>query len=99
MEEFVMKFVYLQCYVPYLKNEKAKVYWFINFLPPTYKDKIEFDMPKTIDEAIRKDKICCILFKQRSKLTRTLQNKSNEKRDQRKEGFKPSPFRKVTRSD
>ena len=82
-----------------LKDENKKVYHFISFLPTPYKDKIEFDMPKTMDEAIRKDKICCILFKQRSELTRTLQNKSNEKRDQRKKGFKPSPFRKVTRSD
>ena len=58
MEEFVTKFVNLQRYVPYFRDEKARVYRFISYLPPTYKENIEFDMPKTMDEAIRKSKLC-----------------------------------------
>ena len=65
MDEFVTKFVNLKCYVPYLKEEKAKVYRFISCLPPTYKENIEFEMPKTMDEEIRKDKLCYHLFKRR----------------------------------
>ena len=42
MEEFVTKFVNLQCYAPYLKDGKENVYQFINCLPMYYKDKIEF---------------------------------------------------------
>ena len=57
MEEFVTKFVNLQCYVPYLREEKARVYRFINCLPLKYKEKIEFDMPKAMDEEIRKAKL------------------------------------------
>ena len=79
MEEFVTKFVNLQCYVPYLKEEKAKVYRFVGCLPPTYKENIEFEIPKTMDEAIRKAKLCSHLFKQRSKLSRNWQHKKNDK--------------------
>ena len=66
MEEFVTKFVNLQRYVPYLREEKARVYRFISYLPPTYMKKIEFDMPNTMDEAIREAKLCGYLFKQRT---------------------------------
>ena len=45
------------------------------FLPLSYKDKIEFDMPKTMDEAIMKAKLCYLLFKHRSELSRIWQNK------------------------
>ena len=64
MEEFVTKFANLQFYVPYLKDKKEKLYWFFICLPPTYKGKIEFDIPKTMDEAIIKAKLCYLLFKQ-----------------------------------
>ena len=64
MEEFVTKFVNLQHYVPYLRDGKAKVYRFISCLSPTYKEKVEFEMPKTMYEAIRKAKLCYHLFKQ-----------------------------------
>ena len=47
----------LQCYVSYLKEEKPKVCRFFSCLPQVYKDKIEFGMPKTMDDAIRKSKL------------------------------------------
>ena len=98
MDEFVTKFVNLQRYVPYLKEEKAKVYRFISCLPAAYKEKIDFEMPKTMDEAIIKANLFYHLFKQRSELTKSWKNKKNEKMDQRKKRFKPSPFTKGTRS-
>ena len=75
MDDFVTKFVNLQRYVPYLRDENARIYRFISCLPLTYKEKIEFDMPNTMDEAIRKANLCYNLFKQRSELTRNWQNK------------------------
>ena len=81
MEEFVTKFVNLRHYVPYLKDEKEKVYWFMSFFPPAYKDKIEFGMPKIMDEAISKAKLFYLLFKLRSELSKTWQHKKNEKMD------------------
>ena len=97
MEEFVTKFVNLQCYVPYLREEKSRVYRFISCLPSAYKEKIEFDMPNTMDEVIRKSKFCYHLFKQRLELSRNWKHKKNENLNQRKKGFKPSPFRIGTR--
>ena len=44
---------------------------------PAYKDKIEFDMPKSMDEENRKDKLYYILFKERFELSRTYQRKKN----------------------
>ena len=87
MEEFIMKFINLQCYVPYLKDDKAKLCRFISFLPPYYKDKIEFEMPKTMGEAMRKEKLWYLLFKQRYELNRTWRNKNNEKKRLGKEGI------------
>jgi len=38
---------------PYLKEEKAKVQRFINGFPIGYKDTIEFDYPRSLEEAIQ----------------------------------------------
>ena len=97
MEEFVTKLVNLQCYIPYFKDEKDKIYQFISCLSLAYKDKIEFDMPITMDEAIKKSKLCYPLFKQRSELSRNCQNKNNENMEQRKKGYKPYPLNKGMR--
>ena len=80
MEEFVTKFMNLQCYVPYLRDGNDKVYRFISCLALAYKEKIEFDMPNTLDEAIRKDKLCYHLFKQRLELSKNWKNKKKMKR-------------------
>jgi len=58
MDEFVRKFTNLLRYFPYLKEEKSKVQWFLNFSPKVYKDQIKFDNPKTMDEAVMKAKLC-----------------------------------------
>ena len=55
-------------------------------------------MPKSMDEVRRKDKLCYLLFKQWFELSRTWQNKKNEKMDQCKKGCKYSPFIKGIRS-
>ena len=44
MEEFVIEFVNLQRYVPYLRVEKTKVYSFISGLPVVYKEMIGFEI-------------------------------------------------------
>ena len=66
MDEFVTKFVNLQHYVRYLKEEKAKVYRFISCLPPAYKENIDFEITKTMDGEIIKANLFYHLFKQRS---------------------------------
>ena len=58
MEEYANKFLELLRYVRYIKDEKVKVQHFLSGLPQSYKDKIEFYEPRTLEEAIRKAKYC-----------------------------------------
>ena len=59
----------------------------------SYKDRIEFYEPRTLEEAIRKDKYCYEQRKGKSDYHKAWKDKKNEKFDQRKKGFKPSNFR------
>jgi hypothetical protein len=52
IDEFFNKFLELMRYVPYIKDEKVIMKWFINGLPRAYHDRIEFDEPKTLEETI-----------------------------------------------
>lgn len=45
MDDFVGKFTNLLRYVPYLKEEKAKVQQFVNRFSTVYKEQIEFENP------------------------------------------------------
>eukprot|EP00253_Pinus_taeda_P013589 PITA_13589 len=50
MDEFITLFTSLLRYVPYIKEEKAKVQRFISSLPAYMGERIEFDNPKSMDE-------------------------------------------------
>jgi len=65
MDEFITHFTSLLCYVPYIREEKAKVQGFVSSLPVSMRERIEFDNPKTMDEAIRKAQICYQQSKQK----------------------------------
>ena len=54
MDAFINIFQDLLHYVPYIKEEKVKIQKFLGFLPPSFWDRIEFDMPKTLDTALHK---------------------------------------------
>ena len=58
MDEYITKFTSLLRYVPYLRDEKAKVQRFLSSLPTHMKERIEFVNPRTMDEAICKEKMC-----------------------------------------
>eukprot|EP00253_Pinus_taeda_P034318 PITA_34318 len=80
MDEFITRFTSLLRYVPYIREEKAKVQRFVSSLPPYMRERIEFDNPKSMDEVIRKARICYQQSKQKGE---TDNRKWNEKR-----GFK-----------
>eukprot|EP00253_Pinus_taeda_P031671 PITA_31671 len=80
MDEFITRFTSLLRYVPYIREEKAKVQRFVSSLPPYMRERIEFDNPKSMDEVIRKARICYQQSKQKGE---TANRKWNEKR-----GFK-----------
>jgi len=51
-EEYASRFLKLLGYVPYLKEEKGKIQRFISGLAISFKYKIEFDEPRSLEEAI-----------------------------------------------
>ena len=58
MKEMSNKFLSLLRYLPYIIDEKWKIQWFLNFLPASFKDQIDFDNAKTLEEAMRKEEFC-----------------------------------------
>ena len=56
MAEYEKKLLGLLKYVRFIGNEKVKIQIFLSGLPTFYKEKIKYDEPKTLTEAIRKDK-------------------------------------------
>ena len=52
------KFLSLLRYVSYLVDEKQKVHRFLSCLAYHIKDRIEYDNPKTLEEAMRKANFC-----------------------------------------
>ena len=93
MEEYANKFLELLRYVRYIKDEKVEIQHFLSGFPQSYKDRIEFYEPRTLEEAIRKAKYCYEQSKGKPDYHKTWMDKKNEKSDQRKKGFKPSNFR------
>ena len=58
MDAFIIRFLYLLHYVSYIKEEKVKIQQFLGCLPSSFWDRIEFDMPKTLDTALHKARLC-----------------------------------------
>ena len=58
IEDLINKLLDLLHLVPYIKEEKVKIQRILSCLPQSYKDIIEFDNPKTLDEALRKARLC-----------------------------------------
>ena len=57
MDSFINIFLDLLDYVLYIKDEKVKIQQFVGCLPPNFREKIEFDMPKTLDTTLHKARI------------------------------------------
>ena len=88
MEEYANKFLELLRYVKYIKDKKVKAQRFLSGLPQSYKDRIEFYEPRSLEEVIRKAKNFYEQSKGKPDYHKTWKEKNNEKSDQRKKGFK-----------
>ena len=93
MEDYANNFLELLRYVRYIKDEKVKIQGFLSGFPRSYKDRIEFYEPRTLEETIRKAKYFYEQRKGKHDYHKTWKDKKNDKSDQRKKGFKPSNFR------
>jgi hypothetical protein len=50
MEEYERKFMEIFRHMDFIKDEKVKIYRLLSGLPSFYKDNIQFDEPKTLEE-------------------------------------------------
>ena len=57
MDTLINIFLDLLHYVPYIKDEKVKIQQFLGFLPPNFRERIEFDMTKNLDTTLHKDRL------------------------------------------
>ena len=53
MNELCSEFLSLLFYVPYIVDEKPKIRRFLRYFPPMFKEIIEYDNPKTLEDAMR----------------------------------------------
>ena len=87
MKELSRNFLSLLRYVPYIIDENPKIQIFLSCLPTSFKNIIEFDNPKTLEEAMIKDYLCYEHSKKRESLP-NLKNQRTSHFDQKRKGFK-----------
>ena len=71
-----------------MKSLKYKV--FLSCLPLSFKDIIEFDNPKILEEAMRKANFCYAQSKNKRKGIPNWKNKRTSNFEQRRKGYKPN---------
>jgi hypothetical protein len=91
LEEYKKNFLGLLRYGKFIGDEKVKIKRFLSGFPSFYKKNIKYDEPKTLNEAIRKDKYVYEKGQGRESLQKSWKEKKNAKSDLRRKGFKP-PF-------
>ena len=57
MDSFINIFLDMLHYVPYIKDENVKLQQFLGCLLPKFRERIEFDMAKTLDTTIHKARL------------------------------------------
>jgi len=82
MNDLCSKFLSLLRYVPYIAEEKPKVQRFLSYLLAIYKDRIKYDDPKTLEEAMRKAKVCYEQNKNRTEHTSSWKEKITDNYNQ-----------------
>ena len=89
MKELNSKFLSLLRYVPYIVDEKTKEQRFLSCLPYHIKARIEYDNPKTLEEAMRKVNF----YYEHNRKKESMANwkaKKNNNYDQKKKDFVPN---------
>jgi hypothetical protein len=68
MDDLINKFLDLLRFVTYIKEDKVNIQRLLSCIPQSYKDIIEFDNPKYLNEVFRKARMCYEQYKQRSEI-------------------------------
>ena len=91
MDAFINTSLDLLHYVLYIKEEKVNIQQFLRCLPPIFWDKIEFDMPKTLDIALHKTWLYYEHGNLRQEKLNRNQDKSKNFSNSHKTGLNPQP--------
>ena len=75
-------------YVPYIIDENREIQRFVICLPTSFKERIEFDNPKTLEEAMRKANFCYEQSKNKREGIPNWKNKRTSKFEQIRKCFK-----------
>ena len=94
MDSFINRFLDMLHYVLYIKDKKVKIHQFLGCLPPNFQERIEFDMPNTLDTTLHKSRLCYEHGKLRKKKINRNRDMSRTFLENQKLGFKPPPYRK-----
>ena len=89
MRELNSKFLSVLRCVPYIVDEKPKVQRFLSCLPFHIKDRIEYDNPKTLEEAMRKANLCYEQNHKKESMSNWKAKRSNNF-EQKMKGFVPN---------
>jgi len=81
MDEYERRFLDLLRYVGFIKDEMVKIQIFLSGLPSLFSDKIQFDQPRTLEQAIRKYKYLYEHIKARPPFQRYLDDKNKGNMD------------------
>ena len=98
MDAFINIFLDLLHSVPYIKDERVKIQQFLGFLPPNFRERVEFDMPKTLDTTLHKARIYYEHGQLRQENINRSRYRSRTFLDNHKPGFDPPPYRKQNNS-
>ena len=98
MDSFINIFLDLLHYVPYFKDEKVKIQYFLGCLPTNFRERIELDMPKTLDTTFHKTRLCYEHGKLRQENMNRNGDKSRNFYDNHKTRFNPPLYRKQNNS-
>jgi hypothetical protein len=88
MKYLCSKFLSLLRYVPYIVDENPKIQRFISCLPPIYKERIEYDNPRTLEEAMRKANFSYEQNKNKNQNVNNWKDKKHNKFEQKGKGTK-----------
>jgi hypothetical protein len=91
IDEYINKFLELMRYVPYIKDEKVKMQRFLSGMPQSFWNRIEFDEPKTLEDAIQKARYCYEQLNHKEEPPKEWKKKN--KIGFKKMGVKPSRFK------
>jgi hypothetical protein len=99
MDEYENIFFELLEYVAFIKDEKVKIQRFMSGLPSLYNDMIQYDNPKTLEEAIRREKNLYEQGRGRPVFQKYWNDKMKGKKEKGQKSFKPPFFKNKSQTN